>query len=117
MNLKSTTKFRSKGERGNCLAATLASILDLEISEVPQFEEMAKEIWRHSLHEWSSSIGVRIEFTKSIPNGFCIGIGRHKTGDLHAVILKDGCFYFDPNGTGQYYNEHKYCIVVEKQAA
>ena len=115
MNCKATTTSLSKGERGNCLAAALASILDLKISEIPKFEIMCKRTWKSALHEWSTGIGVMVEFTKSIPAGFCIGIGRHASGELHAVILLDGAFYFDTNGTNAFYEEHKYCLLVSRK--
>jgi hypothetical protein len=109
-----TTKSKKRGEKGNCLAAAFASILDLSISDIPQFEEMCKSTWKQALFEWCSSIGVKVEFTKSIPDGFCIGVGRHECGDLHAVILKDGRFYFDTNGSEKYYKEHRYCLLLER---
>ena len=109
-----TSKSEKRGEKGNCLAAALASILDLEIVDIPQFEEMNKATWKDALHNWSLSIGVRIQFTKSLPTGLSIGVGEHRDGGLHAVVLNDGDFYFDPNGTNQYYEEHRYCLLVEK---
>lgn len=117
MNYLTTTKFASKGEKGNCLAAALASTLGIPISDVPEFEEMEPKIWKDSLHEWSRKIGVDIIFTKTIPKGFCIGIGRHSNGFLHAVILKDGAFHFDTNGSGEFYAEHRYCLEVKKSQA
>jgi|TARA_B110000196_G_scaffold318860_1_gene335228 hypothetical protein len=114
MNLKVTTKSSTKGENGNCLAAAFASILDIEIADVPKFEEMTKTTWKKALFDWASSINVEVAFTNSIPNGFCIGIGVHDSGEYHAVILRDGDFYFDTNGTEKYYVEHKYCITVNR---
>jgi hypothetical protein len=114
MNPKKTTKSEKRGEKGNCLAAAFASILDLEISDIPQFEDMQKDTWKCALNKWASSIGINIEFTHSMPTGFSIGIGIHKCGEHHAVVLRDGLFYFDTNGTGKYYEEHRYCISVTK---
>jgi hypothetical protein len=114
VNLKVTTKSASRGEKGNCLAAAFASVLDVDISDVPQFEEMTPETWKKALFDWASSINVEVEFTRSIPDGFCIGIGVHENGMYHAVILRDGDFYFDTNGTEKYYVEHKYCITVNR---
>lgn len=114
MNLKVTTKSASRGEKGNCLAAAFASMLDIDISDVPQFEEMTPETWKKALFDWASSINVEVEFTRLIPDGFCIGIGIHENGMYHAVILRDGDFYFDTNGTEKYYVEHKYCITVNR---
>lgn len=114
MNLKVTTKSASRGEKGNCLAAAFASMLDIDISDVPQFEEMTPETWKKALFDWASSINVEVEFTRSIPDGFSIGIGVHECGFLHAVILNNGDFYFDTNGSGDYYVEHRYCITVNR---
>ncbi len=114
MTPKATTKTINRGEKGNCLAAAFASILDLEIAEIPQFEEMTKDTWKLELNKWASSIDINVEFTHSIPNGYSIGIGIHECGEHHAVILNDGAFYFDTNGTEKYYKEHRYCISVTR---
>jgi len=114
MILLTTTKSANRGENGNCLATALASMLDLKITDIPEFEDMCKNTWKPALHEWATKIGVNITFTKSIPKGFSIGIGRHANGLLHAVILEDGAFYFDTNGSGKFYEEHKYCLEVNK---
>lgn len=96
------------------MAAAFASLLDIEIADVPKFEEMTKATWKGALFKWASNINVEVTFTKSIPDGFCIGIGVHENGMYHAVILRDGDFYFDTNGTEKYYVEHKCCITVNR---
>ncbi len=107
-----TTKFAERGEKGNCLAAALASILHLKIEDVPEFEEMCKSTWKPALRKWSSDVGASIEFTTSIPKGFSVGVGIHKSGGFHAVVLKDGFFFFDPNGTDLFYEQHRYCLDI-----
>lgn len=117
MKLTLVTKSKERGEKGNCLAAALASMLDLEISDIPKFEEMCNATWKVALHEWAASIGVRVEFTREIPSGYCIGVGRAESGLLHAVILKDGFFHFDTAKSGGFYQEHRYCLLVERIVA
>lgn len=105
-----TTKSKSKGENGNCLAASLASVLEIQIEEVPEFENMTKDTWKNALFEWASKCGYAVRFTKNPPVGFAIGVGIHPEGEFHAVVVLNGEFFFDPNGSDEFYETHRYYI-------
>lgn len=116
MLLQKQTKSLVNGERGNCLATALASLLSLDVTAVPQFEEMQKHQWKQALREWLSSIGRSIEFTKKAPKGYAIGVGRKLCGHLHAIIVKNGERYFDPSPSNEFYAENRYYIQVGWQS-
>jgi len=108
------TKVTGEGVKGNCLAASIASILDISISDVPEFEEMAKSKWKKNLACWLQSIGYSANFSRNASNGFCIAVGRHLDGILHAVIVNAGQFYFDPNPSNEFFHEICYYIDIKK---
>ena len=110
-----TTKFKSNGEKGNCLAAALASVLEIDLIDVPQFEEMTRSTWKSALFDWADLNGYIIEFTNERPAGYGVGVGVHPDGGLHAVVVFNGEFYFDTNGTDVFYQEHRYYIKVSRR--
>lgn len=77
--------------RGNCLAACVASILDLDISEVPNFR-LSPDAWE-SMQEWLSLRGlcaVRVSLgsiVRAKPGLSCIVTGNSPRNPvLHAVV-------------------------------
>jgi hypothetical protein len=109
-----TTKHKRNGERGNCLAAAFASILELQIQDIPQFEEMTRETWRKAVVDWGYNNCINIQFSKERPKGYAIGVGVHPEGGLHAVVVLNGEFCFDVNGSDLFYVEHRYYIHVKR---
>jgi len=107
-----TTKKESNGEKGNCLAASLSSVLEMPLSLIPEFEDMHPSEWRNNLLNWAHSIGYKISFTTLKPSGYAIGVGVHPFGGLHAVVLFNGEFCFDPNSKELFYDEHRYYIQI-----
>ena len=101
------TKTTEKGQRGNCLATCLGCLLDLPVSRIPEFEEMGRNEWRTSLNEWLNSIGYKMESVVTAPVGFAIAVGWRKDKVLHAVIVKDGEFFHDPNPSGEFFTKHR----------
>lgn len=96
------TKVYSDTVNGNCLATSLACLLDINISDVPEFEEMARHDWKRCLKEWLCSLGLAIYTTQDAPKGFAIAVGWSPRGVLHAVVVKDGAFYHDPSTKNEF---------------
>jgi hypothetical protein len=109
-----TTKHRRNGENGNCLAAAIASVLEITINDIPMFEEMTKNTWKNALFEWAGCIGIEVKFTNERPDGFAIGVGIHNSGECHAVVVHNGEFCFDTNGTDMFYPKHNYYLSIVK---
>jgi len=51
------TILHSPSEKGNCLPACIASILEKEIDEIPEFQNMRPDVWFGWLHCWLDSLG------------------------------------------------------------
>ena len=96
------TKMLINGEKGNCLATALASLLDLPVNEIPQFEEMDRSEWKGKLVAWLNSRGLTINSTVHPPKSYAIAIGWHASGMLHAIIVKDGRFFHDPHPSNDF---------------
>lgn len=88
---------------GNCLAACIASILEVELAEVPNFCEGATTHWLDRLAEWLAPRGLYpLCFTLTggdwRPQGLHILAGKSPRGDwLHAVVARGRDVVHDPH--------------------
>lgn len=95
------TKFHTEAQNGNCMAAALASLLDLDIAEVPAFEDL-QETWKRTLLAWIDSLGMTIRVQDHAPEGFAIATGPSNRGIHHAVIVNNGAFAHDPHPSNDF---------------
>ena len=94
---------------GNCLAACVASLLELPLAEVPHF---AGERWRADLDEWlrarglwalmfvpgaATSLAEASAWLDATVSGFCIVSGQAARGLLHATVWRGGDLVHDPH--------------------
>lgn len=94
---------------GNCLQACLASLLELQLHEVPHF---VGEAWRADLGEWLRARGLwALLFAPPIPStiddaaawldetvlGYAIVSGQTPRGLLHATVWRAGQLVHDPH--------------------
>ena len=94
------TKF---GNDGNCLAACIASLLEIDIDSVPNPHS---ENWQNELNEWLvENHGIYILtvgfFDKEIVpvallSGYIIGVGLSFNNRKHAVLCRNGKVVHDP---------------------
>lgn len=84
--------------KGNCVAACIASILELPLDEVPNF------IWRDTfwedLNDWLAKRGLYLVGipTDWVVRGYHIIDGKSKSGPWnHVVVGLDGKMVHDPN--------------------
>lgn len=95
-------------KKGNCLAACVASILELPIEQVPNFCGDFEE-WILALHNWLKPMGLGVVFVKldlcpspdhlkeNFLKGYTIGGVTGARGIKHAVVLHDGQVIHDPH--------------------
>lgn len=97
------TKTHSENQRGNCFATCLAMLLDMELADIPEFEEM-KGVgqWGQELIIWTQSKGIKFSRQQNPPAGYAIAKGMSARGIRHAVIVKDGEFLHDPHPSGEF---------------
>jgi hypothetical protein len=103
--VKQTKLYSSDGiHNGNCLAACLASLLELPLWMVPPFEDMfgRGHEYHDRIEEWLATVYkmeyVRIEGhpVDQLPE-FYIASGMSARGVMHAVIYSGGALVHDPH--------------------
>lgn len=92
---------------GNCFSACVASLLELQIGDVPYFMDETKGKWHDQLDAWLAerrlyALHFRID-DRSVydkeelwPKGFFILNGRSPRGD-HAVVARGNAMVHDPH--------------------
>jgi hypothetical protein len=97
---------------GNCFSACVASILDLNLVDVPYFMGAEEGKWPELFFAWLSERGLQPDYyghpdwcvaesapSRDIPKGYSIMSGwspRH-ANTLHSVVARDGVMVHDPN--------------------
>lgn len=85
------------GRPGNCLQAAVASLLDLDLDEVPHFIECGEdEDWLERLVTFGAGRGYRVVYRPD-PVMFGLAFGRSPRDAAHAVVCLDGEIVWDPH--------------------
>lgn len=95
------------GHGGNCLAACIASILEIPIETVPNFCGLyGDDEWFDRMNEWLHALGlVGIAFKTEDPtfsrqwlrHAWCIVSGPASRGFLHCTVWRNGELVHDPH--------------------
>jgi len=101
------------GSKGNCFDACIASILDLEINDVPNLNaHLENGLWVSVLNKWLASFGlsymavtipfsdIDLYFENKDFYHIIIGHTDRSSPLLHAVVGRKGKMVFDPHPTG-----------------
>ena len=113
--MKPVTQTRI-GNDGNCLAACMASILEIPLYQVPEFTE---DGWLEELNDFLANHNLQykrrpVEGTR--PVGWSTIERISPRGGLHACVARDGKLVHDPHpqdGTGRGLVEPYYYGVLE----
>lgn len=102
----------ANGQHGNCLSAVLASLLHLEIDEVPVFQD--NETWVKDMNAWLKAYGLAyLSFPVKGYEGMLESLGikglHHEIGGMtnrfsdvcHSCIGEDGKLVFDPHPSNE----------------
>ena len=99
------TKLHTETQKGNCFYAVLASILHMDIEDIPQFQD---GVWQRQLNEWLRPHGLaflEIEYFGEDCERYGIVGCYHEIGGFsersnnrgHSCIGVDGKLIFDPH--------------------
>jgi hypothetical protein len=94
------TKYHGEGVRGNCMRGSLASVFEIAVEEIPEFEEMERTEWRPAFYAWLLSMGFDLIDSRVDPclDDFYLAIGDAVAHDiLHCVVYKNGKMVHDPH--------------------
>lgn len=91
-------------ERGDCFSACLASLLELDLAEVPRFCELDGD-WTPAINQWLAGLGLAyvelgysdytVEVRKRL--GWHVVSGRSPRGHRHSVVAQGGELVHDPH--------------------
>lgn len=87
----------SDGPPGNCLQAAVATLLGLDLDEVPHFALYGN--WAHRLRLFAESRGYQLDVAPARDRESCRGIAVGSTvrDTTHAVVFEDGRQVWDPH--------------------
>lgn len=88
------------GPKGNCFAACLATILERDLAEVPDFRF---EGWAAKVQTWLAARGYAMAhwFGGMPPSGLAIAGMLVPDGSIHAAVFRNGRLVHDPSGPGR----------------
>lgn len=96
--------MHGNGRHGDCFRACVASILELPLSEVPHFNQLAADAgdvmeWSTLFAQWCGERGVDFYSTEADakPPGWAIMSGPAGRGPLHSVVAFCGEMKHDPH--------------------
>lgn len=95
------TQFAGEGAGGNCVQASVASILGLPLTDVPHFLEVADrpEEWELAFMDWLEERGVGYirRSGEWVFDGYYLASGPSPRGVHHMVVYRDGRLAHDPH--------------------
>jgi hypothetical protein len=94
---------------GDCLRACVASVLDLDASDVPHFVQYVEHpagtdshLWWWALVGFCAAYGWRVGYHANdgntpVPEGWALVDGKSQRGHAHVVVCHDGKLVHDPH--------------------
>ena len=99
-------------ERGNCLPACLASILEVELDDVPLY--LDKDVWLARYRDWLHERGWKLRSHQSAPETDYYLAQYPREGRSHVVICRGGEVVHDPHPVSKVSGEPIAYYSVEK---
>lgn len=106
VRFKTQTKLHDteKGIEGNCTQAAIASLMGMELDEVPDFNTLHKDkphsgyFWDH-IHKWFYERGFQFQMSDPKYSWPCLYLasGPSPRGLSHIVVMEDGKMVHDPH--------------------
>lgn len=107
-------------QKGQCLRASIASILEINISDIPAFEMMSRDTWGKAMRDWFSSQGYNVYRHKDMDPCLkqpYLAIGQPVVGlkeMRHCVVYQDGKLLHDPHPRGNGIIDANLFFTIEK---
>ena len=109
---------------GNCHQAALASVLEMDLDEVPHFMVM-ENCWEE-MGAWLSKLGfgyfymdypdedifIYTSGMHTFNNAFIIASVKTETGSMHSIVMRNGEVVHDPLNYKKSFGEPERCMVL-----
>jgi hypothetical protein len=105
-----------QGRVGNCLQACLASIMEMNLTDVPHFAAIPDDTWFEQMCNWIGDHGYQFEDYDGLNESphYMLVIGKSPRGVSHAVVYKDGQLAHDPHPSRAGVTEIKWSAAIIK---
>lgn len=94
------TKLHIPGKQnGNCMTAALASLLEMDLPDIPAFENMEDDVWFDAVVDWLNDLGFQLlQWNEKVAlKGYYIANGITSRGFAHSVVYKGEKMAHDPH--------------------
>ncbi len=93
------------GAPGNCFAACVASVLDVDLADVPNFVDDPTRHYMLRAAEWCRPLGwlpvhIAAAHVTGVFDAIAIAGGMGPRGLRHSVVWRDDVMLFDPHPSG-----------------
>lgn len=99
------TRLSGPNQRGNCMQAAVASLLELPLDRVPNFIEARDRGGHEELAMRRFLLGLGFEVVRlpgnHVSEGYCLAVGPTDRGTHHMVVVQDGELVHDPHPSRQ----------------
>jgi hypothetical protein len=100
-----TTLHNPPTSHGDCLRASLASLLGVDGVHVPHFMEGGDVGWWPKFQAWCFERGIyprQLDPSTTLPAGYYLALGVSLSGEPHCVVMQSDLQVHDPrpNGAG-----------------
>lgn len=104
-----------EGINGNCFASCLASMMELPIEAIPQFEEYMGDpvVWSMATN-WLRYYGLKVTRHTTPPQGFSIATGPSpRWSEHHCCIVHNGKMVHDPHPAKSGLSSIEYFLTLD----
>jgi hypothetical protein len=93
------TNIHTENINGNCMRASLASVFEMNVDDLPRFEAMNKDHWKMNFIAWLAGKGFLLKETHTPPNSdeYYITLGMSERNVLHCVVSQSNKMVHDPH--------------------
>jgi len=106
----------SEGLDGNCTQASVATIMGIPLSEVPDFANLTKDagVFWEMFETWFLSKGYQavMQHGDRVYDGLYLASGPTSRGHYHMVVYRAGSLVWDPHPSKEGISEVAYTWVV-----
>jgi len=107
------TLLDESGEIGNCLQASIATLLSIDLPSVPHFALFGTR-WMNALNDWTTGVGLSLANVDHA-DGLCILVGKSPRGIKHCCVGFTDEVIWDPHPSNSGLAITDYALVLTEK--